>query len=206
MSWGSSSRRGTPLEEPVSNLTHDLNRQLVRAVATGKPSEELAVLFAELPIAAVGVRRPANHQDHDIGARMRDVRLEHVERLVFAAGDPLELAEFQFLNTLAARAARRLDPHGHVVSIPGFGAFGEWLIETRATLARDPSRRCKPDFSLSKRFYEQVRKSASAARCAKGKLIRHRSNHSLRSMTTGSREVPVMTRNEFIDSKARQMA
>jgi nucleoid DNA-binding protein len=106
-----------------------------------------------------------------------------------------------FLEEVADEVA-----HGHVVSIPGFGAFGAWLIETRAALARDPSRRCKPAFSPSKRFYEQVRKSAPATRWAKGKLIRHRSNHSPRSMTTGSREVPVMTREEFFDSIARQMA
>ena len=106
-----------------------------------------------------------------------------------------------FLEELADEVA-----HGNVVSLPGFGAFGAWLIESRAALARDPSQRCKVQFSPARRFTEQVRKTAPAAQCAKKKLIRHRRNHSVWSRSGDRSSVPTLTPEEFRESIARQMA
>ena len=51
---------------------------------------------------------------------------------------------------LTFKAVRNEVGQGNVVSLPGFGAFGAWLIESRAALARDSSPRCKPVFSPSR--------------------------------------------------------
>lgn len=104
-----------------------------------------------------------------------------------------------FLEELADEVA-----HGHIVSLRGFGAFGAWLIESRAALGRDPSLRCKPLFSPAKKFSEHVRKTAPPTQCAKKQLIRHRRNHSPRSGESPS--VPTLTREEIRASIAKQMS
>lgn len=64
--------------------------------------------------------------------------------------------------------------HGRVVTLPGFGKFGAALIERKSDLARDPTPRCKPAFSPSNGFIQQVRTCAPATPAAKRKLDRHR--------------------------------
>ncbi len=67
---------------------------------------------------------------------------------------------------------------GRVIRIPGFGAFGAWVIENRAALARDPSRRCKPKFEPSRCFQQKVRWECPPDGVAKSRLQRYARNHS----------------------------
>lgn len=63
---------------------------------------------------------------------------------------------------------------GNVVTLPGFGQFAAVLMERKCDLARDPTPRCKPEFSPSVGFIQQVRTCAPATRASKRKLDRHR--------------------------------
>jgi nucleoid DNA-binding protein len=63
---------------------------------------------------------------------------------------------------------------GKAVTLPGFGKFAAVLIERKCDLARDPTPRCKPDFSPSVGFIQQVRTCAPPTPAGKRKLDRHR--------------------------------
>jgi len=78
---------------------------------------------------------------------------------------------------------------GKAVTVPGFGKFAAVLIERKCDLARDSTPRCKPDFSPSVGFIQQVRACAPPTATSKRKLDRHRRrNHpSSRPGKTASR-------------------
>lgn len=104
---------------------------------------------------------------------------EPLKRVLVRASKRLDLSRYDVSNVAAVFLEEIMEEvaSGHVVSIPGFGALGPWLIETRSALARDPSWRCKPVFSPARTFAVQVRNSAPANRNGKRKLSRHRRNH-----------------------------
>jgi len=107
----------------------------------------------------------------------------------------------EFLEGIIEEVAR-----GHVVSVPGFGAFGPWLIETRSALARDPSLRCKPKFSPARAFTLQVRNSAPASRSGKRKLSRHRRNHHHSAKRADRDRGVVMTKEQILASIQAQLS
>lgn len=107
----------------------------------------------------------------------------------------------EFLEGIIDEVAR-----GHVVSVPGFGAFGPWLIETRSALARDPSLRCKPKFSPARAFTLQVRNSAPASRSGKRKLSRHRRNHHHSAKRADRVHGVVMTKEQILASIQAQLS
>lgn len=111
-----------------------------------------------------------------------------------------EVAELMtlFLEAIADEVAL-----GNVVSIPGFGAFGPWLIETRSAMARDSSWRCKPVFSPARPFSDLVRLSAPANRKGKRKISRHRRNHHA-SSKPDRESVGVITTMEAIRESIRK--
>lgn len=63
---------------------------------------------------------------------------------------------------------------GKAVTLPGFGKFAASLIERKCDLARDPTPRCKPEFSPAVGFIQQVRTCAPPTKSGKRKLDRHR--------------------------------
>lgn len=94
---------------------------------------------------------------------------------------------------------------GRTVSIPGFGAFAPWLLESSAALARDPTPRCHPKFSPSRCFINQVRLEAPHTDMGKRDLQQHRRHHSVgpRSDRSGSRTWTAM--KAFRDSISAQL-
>jgi nucleoid DNA-binding protein len=107
----------------------------------------------------------------DTGRPLKDVLLRTASECGYTHYEVARVMTF-FLEHLADEVTA-----GKVVRIPGFGAFGAWLIETASALARDPRPRCRPVFSPARGFQEQVRYAAPPNRGPKERLMRHRRNH-----------------------------
>jgi nucleoid DNA-binding protein len=144
----------------------------------------------------------------NLGCFSKTASAEPLRRALTATSHRLDMEREQVAAVVAAFLEEVVDEvaNGHVVSIPKFGAFAAWLIESPSALARDPTARCKPKFSPARSFNEQVRTSAPTTTWAKRRLIRHRRNHSPRSPMAGHGSLPTMTSAEFRDSIAKQMA
>jgi nucleoid DNA-binding protein len=133
---------------------------------------------------------------------------EPLRRALTATSHRLDMEREQVEEVVAAFLEEVVDEvaNGHVVSVPKFGAWAAWVIESPSALARDPSARCQPKFSPSRSFSEKVRHSAPATTWAKRRLARHRRNHALRLPTKDRTPLPEMTSAEIRASIKRQMA
>ena len=96
---------------------------------------------------------------------LQEVLGEHQRHAETVDGWP-DASQFEFLADEVSQ--------GHVVKLPVFGQFAAVLMERKCDLARDPTPRCKPEFSPSVGFIQQVRTCAPATPAAKRRLDRHR--------------------------------
>jgi nucleoid DNA-binding protein len=105
--------------------------------------------------------------------------LDHVANKTGSSRYMVAFLMTYFLEGIADEVAR-----GNKVRLPGFGLFAASLVERKAALARDPTPRCRPAFSPSRGFVEQVRLTAPVSKSGKQAISNHRRNHSSGSRST----------------------